>query len=116
MIFCFFIGLTHINKIDTHSGKIKPDGRLYSLNSVKKALKGKTGATPRVTCNEDPNNKGVFQLYQIFFCVEAKGKNFIECPSNLPNLPARAKCTQKIKFHVYKKHNEIITEFLIAAI
>ena len=84
----------HIYKID-YSG-IKPDGNLYSLRAIKKALKNKVGFTPRVTWNKDLKNEGIFQLYQIFFCVDKQAK-FIECPVVKEDL----NCAEMIKFPIY---------------
>ncbi|XP_059655046.1 extracellular ribonuclease LE-like [Cornus florida] len=83
------------NKIDLlqilQDAGIHPDGRFYSLNSIKNALKGGIGHTPGIECNVDASGKT--QLYQIYICVDTSGSNIIECPV-LPN----GKCTSNVEF------------------
>lgn len=57
---------------------INPDGKTYSLEDIKDAIKGASGFTPWVECNKDQS--GNSQLYQVYLCVETSGSQLIECP------------------------------------
>ncbi|CAK9136342.1 unnamed protein product [Ilex paraguariensis] len=57
---------------------INPDGGLYSLSSIKGAIKNSIGYTPWIECNVDAS--GNSQLYQIYTCVDTSGSKLIECP------------------------------------
>ncbi|XAR55996.1 Ribonuclease T(2) [Bertholletia excelsa] len=70
---------------------INPDGRTYSLGSVKGAIKEATGYSPWIECNTD--SSGNSQLYQIYLCVDTDGSSLIECPV----MPS-GKCSSSIEF------------------
>ncbi|KAI3939644.1 hypothetical protein MKW92_025006 [Papaver armeniacum] len=72
---------------------IKPNGKLYSLNSIKEAIREATGFSPGIQCNMD-GSSSQHQLYQVYMCVDSNtGSHFIECPL-LPN----GSCSSKIEF------------------
>lgn len=73
---------------------IKPDGRLYSIDSVMEAIRAEIGYSPGVKCNSDKSGKQ--QLHQIYICVDTSATRFIECPG-LPNFS----CTSNIKFAAF---------------
>ncbi|RZC80170.1 hypothetical protein C5167_042745 [Papaver somniferum] len=70
---------------------IKPDGRFYSLNRVKKAIRDATGFIPGIQCNVDGD--GNSQLYEIYICVDVNGSELIRCPV----LP-RQRCKSTVEF------------------
>ncbi|KAF3431468.1 hypothetical protein FNV43_RR26199 [Rhamnella rubrinervis] len=70
---------------------IQPNGKVYSLQSVRGAIKAGTGYTPVIECNLDASNNS--QLYQVYLCVDKSGSKLIECPV----LPKR-KCASFIEF------------------
>ncbi|XP_059447879.1 extracellular ribonuclease LE-like [Corylus avellana] len=70
---------------------IQPDGKVYSLESIKGAIKEAIGYTPWIECNVD--DSGNRQLYQIYLCVDTSGSDIIECPV-FPN----GKCSSEIEF------------------
>lgn len=75
---------------------IKPDGKLYSLDSILEAVRAAIGYSPGVKCNADAS--GPRQLHQIYICVDTSGSRIIECPG-LPN----SGCTFAIKVGVSKQ-------------
>ncbi|KAJ9561635.1 hypothetical protein OSB04_006795 [Centaurea solstitialis] len=83
------------NEIDLlqalQSTGIQPNRQMYSLSSIKSAIKGASGYTPWIECNNDPS--GNSQLYQIYLCVDSSASGFIECPV-FPN----GKCGASIEF------------------
>lgn len=92
---------------------IKPaDGKYYSLESIKDAIKEATGYTPYIDCNVDASRK-YHQLYQVYMCVEASGSEFINCPV----LPHGRSCTSQIEFpsfsHIKSSHQELWLHALI---
>ncbi|XP_048441100.1 extracellular ribonuclease LE-like [Pyrus x bretschneideri] len=70
---------------------IQADGNMYSLSSIKEAIKSAIRYTPGITCNEDAS--GNSQLYEVYICVDTSGSKLIECPV----LPG-TKCSSKIEF------------------
>ncbi|KAI3900691.1 hypothetical protein MKW98_009301 [Papaver atlanticum] len=70
---------------------IKPDGRFYSLNRIKKAIREATGFIPGIQCNVDGD--GNSQLYEIYICVDVNGSELIRCPV----LP-RQRCKSTVEF------------------
>ncbi|KAL6983483.1 Ribonuclease pancreatic beta-type, partial [Sarracenia purpurea var. burkii] len=74
---------------------IRPDGRNYSLGSIKEAIKEGVGFTPYVECNVDAS--GNHQLYQVHLCVDSSGSDFIECPV----LPHGRRCGSEIEFPTF---------------
>ncbi|KAI3985212.1 hypothetical protein MKX01_015146 [Papaver californicum] len=77
-------------RILTNSG-IKPDGRFYSLNCIKKAIREAIGFIPGIQCNVDGD--GNSQLYEIYICVDINGSELIRCPV----LP-RQRCKSTVEF------------------
>ncbi|XP_071690841.1 extracellular ribonuclease LE-like [Rutidosis leptorrhynchoides] len=57
---------------------IQANGEKYSLSDIKDAIKGASGYTPWIECNND--SSGNSQLYQIYLCVDSSASGFIECP------------------------------------
>ncbi|WZZ73858.1 hypothetical protein YC2023_085228 [Brassica napus] len=57
---------------------INPDGKSYSLESIRDSIKESTGFTPWIQCNTD--GSGNSQLYQVYLCVDRSGSGLIECP------------------------------------
>lgn len=57
---------------------INPDGRHYSLEEIKRAIKQGLGLAPGITCNVD--GSGNRQLNEVYLCVDSSASNFIECP------------------------------------
>ncbi|MCL7023161.1 hypothetical protein MKW94_026140 [Papaver nudicaule] len=82
-------------RILTNSG-IKPDGRFYSLNRIRNAIREATGFTPGIECNVDGD--GNSQLYQIYICIDKNGSDFIRCPV----LP-RQRCKSTVEFPYFGK-------------
>ncbi|XP_072991532.1 ribonuclease 1-like [Typha latifolia] len=70
---------------------IEPDGRFYSLTSIKNAIKLATGITPGIECNRDES--GNTQLLEIYLCVDSSGQEIIECP-----VYPRSRCTSRVEF------------------
>ncbi|WVZ92782.1 hypothetical protein U9M48_038822 [Paspalum notatum var. saurae] len=77
------------------SAGVNPDGGYYTLAQIKNAIREGTGFEPYVECNRD--EAGNSQLYQLYFCVNAAGDSFIECPV----LPNSKKCGNRIEFPVF---------------
>ncbi|KAL5981184.1 hypothetical protein ACLOJK_029105 [Asimina triloba] len=73
---------------------IEADGGFYSPSSITEAIREATGFMPGLQCNFDEGRNP--QLYQIFQCVDASGKEFIECPV-LPTF----RCANRIEFPVF---------------
>ncbi|XP_042491213.1 ribonuclease 1-like [Macadamia integrifolia] len=76
---------------------IKPDGRFYSVEKIKEAIKEATGFTPGIECNVDSSRN--HQLYQVYLCVDTSGTNFIECP-----IASSSRCYGKIEFPSFGSH------------
>ncbi|XP_057493090.1 extracellular ribonuclease LE-like [Actinidia eriantha] len=74
------------------SAGIIPNGQLYSIESIKEAIRGASGHSPWIECNVDPC--GNSQLYQIYQCVDTSALTIIECPV----LPRGRGCDSKIEF------------------
>ncbi|KAK1265904.1 hypothetical protein QJS04_geneDACA000602 [Acorus gramineus] len=70
---------------------IEPDDGLYSLSSVKEAIRAGTGYAPGIECNVDES--GNSQLYQIYMCVDSSATSLIQCP-----LFPRSRCSQQVGF------------------
>ncbi|MED6180270.1 hypothetical protein PIB30_008769 [Stylosanthes scabra] len=70
---------------------IAPNGRAYSLSSIKGAIQQGVGYTPYIECNVD--SSGNSQLYQVYLCVDTSASRFIQCPV-FPN----GKCASQIVF------------------
>ncbi|KAK4481593.1 hypothetical protein RD792_012495 [Penstemon davidsonii] len=70
---------------------IQPNGDLYSLESVKDAIKGGIGYDAWIQCNTDTS--GNSQLYQVYICLDASGSNFTDCP-----IFPHGKCRHNIEF------------------
>ncbi|KAL3511120.1 hypothetical protein ACH5RR_030521 [Cinchona calisaya] len=76
------------------SAGIKPDNGLYSLDSIKKAIKNGTGLDAAVECNKDAC--GHDQLYQVYLCVDKSASELINCPV----LPKK-QCTTVVEFPAF---------------
>jgi len=70
---------------------INPDGKSYSLESIRDSIKESIGFTPWVECNRD--GSGNSQLYQVYLCVDRSGSGLIECP-----VFPHGKCGAEIEF------------------
>eukprot|EP00850_Spirogloea_muscicola_P003701 SM000015S01201 [mRNA] locus=s15:521494:523148:+ [translate_table: standard] len=53
-------------------------GASYNLRDITDAIEGYTGYTPAIECNKDEARRP--QLYQIYICVDADARTFIDCP------------------------------------
>ncbi|XP_057761925.1 ribonuclease 1-like [Arachis stenosperma] len=73
------------------SAGINPDGRFYSLSSIKNAISDSIGFTPFIECNSD--SSGNSQLYQVYLCVDTDASSFIDCP-----VFPHGKCSSNIEF------------------
>ncbi|KAK4399806.1 Ribonuclease 3 [Sesamum angolense] len=73
---------------------IRPDDNFYKVDDIKEAIKAGTGYAAAVECNSDPSRNG--QLFQVYLCVDASGKDLIECPV----IPKR-KCNPSIQFPIF---------------
>ncbi|KAK4399804.1 Extracellular ribonuclease LE [Sesamum angolense] len=73
---------------------IRPDDNFYNVEDIKEAIKAGTGYAATVECNSDPSKNA--QLFQIYLCVDASGKDLIECPV----IPKR-KCNSSIQFPIF---------------
>ncbi|XP_011071277.1 ribonuclease 1-like [Sesamum indicum] len=71
---------------------IEPNGGVYSLSSIKDAIKGGSGYEAWIECNMDIQS-GNRQLYQVYMCLDASASNIIDCPV-LPH----GKCSSTIEF------------------
>ncbi|KAG8383085.1 hypothetical protein BUALT_Bualt05G0147900 [Buddleja alternifolia] len=82
----------HINllQILRHAG-IEPNGELYSLASIKDAIKGGIGYDAWIECNTDPSGNN--QLYQVYLCLDTSASKVIDCP-----VFPHGKCNSKIEF------------------
>ncbi|XP_027347581.1 ribonuclease 1-like [Abrus precatorius] len=79
-----------------HDNGIKPDGNLYSVSNITRAIKEATGFGPGITCNTDPS--GTRQLIEIYLCVDKSASNFIECPI----LPKGIRsCAENVEFPIF---------------
>ncbi|CAD6265384.1 unnamed protein product [Miscanthus lutarioriparius] len=77
------------------SNGVNPDGGYYTLRQIKGAIQDGTGFEPYVECNRD--EAGNSQLYQLYFCVDAAGDSFVECPV----LPSGRPCGNRIEFPAF---------------
>ncbi|KAL6859406.1 hypothetical protein ACP4OV_017665 [Aristida adscensionis] len=77
------------------AGGVNPDGGYYTLSQIKSAIQQGTGFEPYVECNRDES--GNTQLYQLYFCVDAGGKQLIDCPV----LPRGRACGNRIEFPAF---------------
>jgi ribonuclease T2 len=77
------------------SAGVKPDGGYYTLSQIKGAIRQGTGFEPYVECNRD--EAGNSQLYQLYFCVDAAGDSFVDCPV----LPSGRPCGNRIEFPAF---------------
>nr|DAD30307.1 TPA_asm: hypothetical protein HUJ06_009158 [Nelumbo nucifera] len=57
---------------------INPDGQYYSSERITRVLQIATGVTPALDCTVDKFGK--YQLYQVMFCVDKSGSEFMDCP------------------------------------
>ncbi|EFJ09665.1 hypothetical protein SELMODRAFT_270532 [Selaginella moellendorffii] len=73
------------------SAGIRPNNRLYSLQSIQLALEDGLGHTIGIECNRDSSRTA--QLYQLYFCVASDASTIIDCPV-FPN----SKCTTQVEF------------------
>jgi ribonuclease T2 len=90
----------NLTAILADAGIVPSDTETYPLSSVRDAITKGTGHTPNLECNsndDDGDGDGeVAQLYQVYQCVDKKGKGLIDCP-----LPMRSKCTHRVKLPVF---------------
>ncbi|XP_020523957.1 extracellular ribonuclease LE-like isoform X1 [Amborella trichopoda] len=71
---------------------IVPNGRLYQLVEIKKALKHELGAVVGIRCST--NLEREFQLYEVYVCIDkVDATSLIPC-SSLPDF----KCPDEIRF------------------
>ncbi|KAJ1268575.1 hypothetical protein BS78_07G145700 [Paspalum vaginatum] len=77
------------------SAGVNPDGGYYTLAQIKNAIREGTGFEPYVECNRD--EAGNSQLYQLYFCVNAAGDSFVECPVRPNSKP----CGNRIEFPAF---------------
>ncbi|GAA0184026.1 endoribonuclease [Lithospermum erythrorhizon] len=73
---------------------IRPDGKSYSLSSIKTAIQNGIGYGPWIQCNTDTS--GNSQFYQIYICVDTSASKLIQCPV-FPN----GKCASNIQFPTF---------------
>lgn len=73
------------------NAEIYPDGKFYSLESIKRAIEQGTGYTPSIGCNVNLWNNT--QLHEVYMCVDTTGSILIDCP-----IFPREKCEPKIQF------------------
>ncbi|CAL5006054.1 unnamed protein product [Urochloa decumbens] len=77
------------------AGGVNPDGGYYTMDQIKGAISDGTGFEPYVECNRDES--GNSQLYQLYFCVNAAGDSFVQCPV----LPRGRPCGNRIEFPAF---------------
>ncbi|OEL34232.1 Ribonuclease 1 [Dichanthelium oligosanthes] len=77
------------------AGGVNPDGGYYTLSQIKNAIRQGTGVEPFVECNRDES--GNSQLYQLYFCVNASGDGFMQCPVS----PGARACGNRIEFPAF---------------
>ncbi|TVU05734.1 hypothetical protein EJB05_48915 [Eragrostis curvula] len=77
------------------AGGVNPDGGYYTMGQIKDAIQQGTGFEPYVECNRDES--GNSQLYQLYFCVDASGKQLEDCPV----LPHGRGCGNRIEFPAF---------------
>lgn len=53
-------------------------GKLYSMESIKRAIKEGVGYDAYIECNVD--TEGNHQIYQVYMCVDKSALNFTKCP------------------------------------
>ncbi|KAL0327170.1 UNVERIFIED_CONTAM: Extracellular ribonuclease LE [Sesamum angustifolium] len=70
------------------------DDNFYNVEDIKEAIKAGTGYAAAVECNSDPSKNA--QLFQVYLCFDASGKDLIECPV----IPKR-KCNTSIQFPIF---------------
>ncbi|KAL2233548.1 extracellular ribonuclease LE-like [Sesamum indicum] len=64
---------------------IQPNDQFYREPQIREAIKAGIGYTPAITCNTDSSKNR--QILEIYLCVDASGKDLIECPK----FPTRCK-------------------------
>ncbi|RRT38502.1 hypothetical protein B296_00041522 [Ensete ventricosum] len=64
---------------------------IYGASDIEKAIGEGIGATPVIRCSK--GLLGLFQLYEIYICVDKDGKTIIECP-----VKPRFTCSEEILF------------------
>ncbi|XP_072964226.1 extracellular ribonuclease LE-like [Typha angustifolia] len=74
---------------------IYPSYDLHTIADIKDAIAAGTGATPAVRCSVGPF--GIYQLYQIYICVDKDASTIIECP-----VYPKFTCSDDILYHPYK--------------
>uniref|UniRef100_A0A0E0LV63 Uncharacterized protein n=1 Tax=Oryza punctata TaxID=4537 RepID=A0A0E0LV63_ORYPU len=74
---------------------VRPDGGYYTLAQIKGAVQRGVGVEPFVECNRDES--GNSQLYQLYFCVDAAGERFVDCPVS----PGGRPCGNRIEFPAF---------------
>uniref|UniRef100_A0A5B7BPK7 Putative intracellular ribonuclease LX-like n=1 Tax=Davidia involucrata TaxID=16924 RepID=A0A5B7BPK7_DAVIN len=79
---------------------IRPNGKFYSIESIKEAIEEGIGYTPYIQCNVDA--LGNHQLHQVYLCVDSSGSNFMKCPL----LPHGGRCGSKIEFPSFSGSHE----------
>jgi ribonuclease T2 len=72
----------NLTAILADAGIVPSDTETYSLSSVRDAIAQGTGVTANLQCNS--NADGEAQLFQVFMCVDKKGKELIDCPLSMP--------------------------------
>ncbi|XP_052173695.1 ribonuclease 1-like [Diospyros lotus] len=88
------------------SSGIRPNGKYYSLDSIKEAIQGALGVSPYVQCNVDPS--GNDQLYQVYLCVDSSATDFMECPV----MPHGRRCGSRIEFPPFSDSNSIGEDYV----
>ncbi|KAK4399805.1 Extracellular ribonuclease LE [Sesamum angolense] len=73
---------------------IHPDDKFYKVDDIEEAIKAGSGYTATVQCNSDLS--GNAQLFEVYLCVDASGKDLIECPV----IPTK-KCNPSIQFPIF---------------
>ncbi|MQM19953.1 hypothetical protein Taro_052966, partial [Colocasia esculenta] len=53
---------------------------VYSVESIRRAVKEAVGVTPLVCCSQAPLFPRQFLLFEIYVCVDKDDKTLIECP------------------------------------
>ncbi|CAH9087303.1 unnamed protein product [Cuscuta epithymum] len=93
--------LQHLNQAG-----IRPrEGKDYSLEEIKAAIKEGVGFDPFIDCNVD--SSGNHQLYQVYLCVDTSAQDFIDCPV----FPHGGKCGSKIEFPSFSSSKSSHDEF-----
>ncbi|XP_052173693.1 intracellular ribonuclease LX-like [Diospyros lotus] len=85
---------------------IRPNGKYYSLDSIKEAIQGALRVSPYIECNVDPS--GNHQLYQVYLCVDSSATDFMECPV----MPHGRRCGSKIEFPSFSDSDSIGEDYV----